>query len=178
MWMSLIPAALFVLWLAPFFPFLYVIVRWRSAGASEPGIGSYGLVLFFACGAVLVGASAIAMLIFGGMSDAAEDEMKRAMWGLLGAASTFLVLQVAIGRAVAPAEQAEAATRVFGGFLMAVAGFVVFASLATFFVAWTMDLDEMRDRAIEARSDTMKASGSFLGVFGAVYGMTVASMRS
>ena len=57
---SIVPTLLFVLWLAPIFPFLYVVVRWRAAGHAEPGIGSYSLVLFFMSGAVLVAATALA----------------------------------------------------------------------------------------------------------------------
>jgi len=173
---SLLPVALLVLWVAPLFPFLYVLVRWRAAGRAEPGLGSYGLVLFFASGAVLVGAAAIALLVYGWIGDEVDDDTKRAMWGLLGAAGTFLVVQIFVGRAVAPAEAVDAASRIFGGFLMAVAGFVVFASLAVLFVALTMEVEG--ERASENRMEMMQAAGSFLGVFGALYALPVGRMRS
>ncbi len=175
--LSIIPVLLFVFWIAPIFPFLYVIVRWRAAGRAEPGLGSYSLVLFFMSGATLLAATAVSTLVFTFLTDDPDADLQRAMWGVLGASAAFFGLQVLVGRSLSPTEDATAATRVFGGFVMALSGLVVFLGLSTLCIALTVDTETMSTRTLDARADIMRASCSALAVFGALYLGSVRSMR-
>ena len=46
-WVQFIGYALLFLSVAPLFPFLYVVLRWRSGTGREPGTGTYGALLYF-----------------------------------------------------------------------------------------------------------------------------------
>ena len=46
------------------FPLLYVILRWRTAGQGEPGLGTYAAMHYFKNTGLLVALSGVALFIY------------------------------------------------------------------------------------------------------------------
>jgi len=174
--LAALPLVLLVIWLVPIFPLLYVLMRWRSAGHGEPGIGSYSLVLYFRCASILVIVSAGAALTYEWISEGkADPDVTRSAWGAITACAIFLFAHVPLGNLLAPEGDTTPAARTFGGFLLAIAGSVVFASLLWYFV--TLFQKTEGEFSEKMHSDMLKASGSILVWFAALYGSTAWVMR-
>ena len=156
---------------APIFIYLYAILRWRAGGEGEPGIGSYGLVLYFRTAALLMGVGAVSLLIYGLISDESTSDMERVCWGVLVASVIILGIHIPLGDMLRPEGDNRAVTRLFGGGLMGIAGLVVFAALVLFMV--TLFEDSKND---DQRVDQLKAFGSWVVCFGALYFTTAKVM--
>jgi hypothetical protein len=161
-----VPLLLFVS--VPFFLYVYVVVRWRAGGGGEPGLGSYGLVMAFRMLAFLMGAGAIAQLLYCAMSAEEYEEMMRVCWGILFAAGIFLVLHIPLGMVLRPAGDFAPARRIFGGGLLLVAGMITLGALVLLMVTLSQKVPD-RPGAEESHSDQLKAAGSWLACFGLVY---------
>jgi hypothetical protein len=174
--LAALPLVILVLWLAPIFPLLYVLMRWRAAGHGEPGIGSYSLVLYFRCAAILVIVAAGAALTYEWISEGkADEDVTRTAWGAITACAIFLFAHVPLGNLLAPEGDTTPAARTFGGFLLAFAGSVVFAALLWYFGTLFQKAEgEFRQKQ---HSDMLKASGSILVWFAGLYGTMAWAMR-
>jgi hypothetical protein len=152
------------------FIYVYAILRWRAGSASEPGIGSYGLMLMFRLIAVLLAVSAVSLLIYAAMSDEDSDQMIRICWPVLVASLVFLLVQFVIGTTLGPADRFPEARRIFGGGLVAVTGMVTFAALVGLLVTvWEKTPDDPDGFQAKGHADRLKAFGAWLLCFGAVY---------
>jgi len=170
-----LPFLFAILWILPVFPLLYVLIRWRAAGHGEPGIGSYSLVLHFRCAAVLVAVGALAVLTYRLFSVVkGGEDVTRTAWGTLLAAVVFLAIQVPMGAALQPKTDTAVASRTFGGFLLAIAGTIVFAALLWFCVTL---LEKVSDYSMKGHKDMLKMSGSLLVWYAALYCFTAVGMR-
>lgn len=157
----------------PLFIYLYAILRWRSGGGGEPGLGSYGLVLTFRMIALLLVAGALAQLLYAWRSADEHDGMKRVCWGILVASGIFLLIQLPLGFVLRPAAGDDVARRLFGGGLLAVSGLVSFGALLFYMVT---AFEKVPDFGSERHDEQMKAAGSWLVCFTLVYIASAAAM--
>jgi hypothetical protein len=157
---------------APLFPFIYVVLRWRSDGEHEPGAGTYAALLYFATAGLLLGLAGAANLTYGWMSTTAIiEERIRLSWGMFVGSALFLALNLALLRRHGPRPQLRDARRVFGGFLMVMAGLVTFTVVVLFFIAVFRETSNEREAA--ERADDLKAYGAWAGFYLVTYLTTV-----
>jgi heme A synthase len=168
--MSAMVLPLLLISAVPLFIYIYAIVRWRAGTGGEPGIGSYALVLMFRLFAALLGLSAIALLLYAMLSSDEHEDLTRVCWPVLVASLLFLAVQFVIGTTLAPTDRYAVAKRIFGGGFVAVSGFLTFASLVALLVTkWQKTPDDPDSHAAKQQVDMLKAFGSWLFCFGAVY---------
>jgi hypothetical protein len=163
----------------PLFIYLYAILRWRSGGGGEPGLGSYGLVLTFRMIALLLVAGAFAQLLYAWRSEDEHDAMVRICWGLIVAAGIFLLIHLPLGFVLKPAFGDDIARRLFGGGLLCVSGLVSFGALVFYMVTAFEEVPEGAGRMATGHDERLKAAGSWLVCFLVVYiGSAAAMSRS
>jgi hypothetical protein len=163
---KLIGFVLLFLLVAPLFPFIYVVARWRSAGAHEPGAGTFAALLYFATAGLLLALAGAANLTYGWVSTTpANEAMTRLSWGMLVGSVAFLGLNVALLVRAGRHPELATAWRVFVGFLMVMAGLVAFTSL----VLLCMTLFWEAEKAADVRVDDLKLYGAWTGYYLAAY---------
>ena len=119
--------------LAPLFPLLYVVLQWRSGGDRVAGAGTYAGVLYFATASTLLAIAGAANLSYGLVSTTPiEEATRRLSWGLFVGGLVFLVLNIRLASALHPARAMADARRIFGGFLMIVAGMISLFAIVMF----------------------------------------------
>jgi len=160
---------------APLFPFIYVVARWRSASL-EPGFGTYAALLYFLCASLLLFLAGTANLFYGWMSTTPIDPaLDRLSWGMFTGSLGFLALNVALARIVRRRRDVWGdARRVFAGFFMVMTGLVSATALVLLFVQLFRDVETMP--AYERRLDDVKLYGAWTIFFLAAYLATVARM--
>ena len=90
---QLMSYAMLLLIIAPLFPFLYVVMRWRASGNAHSGIGTLGAVHYFIVMSALLLLAGAANLSYGGVSVTPDKpEMTRISWGVFVSSVVFLVL--------------------------------------------------------------------------------------
>jgi hypothetical protein len=159
----------------PLFIYLYAVLRWRSGGSGEPGLGSYGLVLTFRMISLLLVAGAFAQLLFAWRSADEHPAMVRVCWGLIVAAAIFLLIHLPLGAVLRPAVGGDIARRLFGGGLLCVSGMVSFGALVFYMVTAFEEVPDI-DRMTSSHEERLKAAGSWLICFLVVYIGSVAAM--
>jgi len=148
----------------PLFPFIYVVLRWRSGDEHEPGSGTYAGLLYFATAGLLLGLAGAANLTYGWMSTTEiVEEQIRLSWGMFVGSAFFLGLNLALLRRHGPRPRLRDARRVFGGFLMVMAGLVTFAAIVLFFIE--VFRDASTEREVIERVDDLKAYGAWAGYY-------------
>ncbi|HEX5138473.1 MAG TPA: hypothetical protein VFY93_15985 [Planctomycetota bacterium] len=160
----------------PLFVYLYAILRWRSGGGGEPGLGSYGLVLTFRMISLLLVAGAFAQLLYAWRSGDEHAAMVRVCWGLIVAAAIFLLIHLPLGAVLRPPAGADIARRLFGGGLLCVSGMVSFGALVFYMVTAFEEVPESTGRLVSSHEERLKAAGSWLICFLVVYLGSVAAM--
>ena len=99
-WLSFVVLFLLV---TPLFPFIYVVLRWRSDGEHETGAGTYAGLLYFATVGLLLGLAGAANLTYGWMSTTEiVEEQIRLSWGMFVGSTLFLGLNLALLRRHGP----------------------------------------------------------------------------
>lgn len=158
---------------APLFPFIYVVLRWRSDGRHEPGAGTYAALLYFATAGLLLGLAGAANLTYGWMSTTEIiEERIRLSWGMFVGSALFLALNLLLLRRHGPRPELRDARRVFGGFLMVMAGLVTFTVVVLFFISIFREAGTEREAA--DRADDLKAYGAWAGYYLVTYLLSVA----
>jgi len=118
---------------APLFPFLYVVMHWRQPDA-QPGLGTYGALLYFRTSAILLTIAGAANLTYGIVSTTPTDPFtERLSWALLLGSGIFVLINVVLGRFLVIPNPTQA-RRVFGGFLMILSGLLAFFSIVMLFI--------------------------------------------
>jgi hypothetical protein len=154
---------------APLFPFIYVVLRWRTEGAQEPGVGTYGGLLYFRTAALLLVIAGAANLTYGYLSTTpVDDELTRMSWGLFIGSVLFMGLNTWLGRFV-DVPKPQHARRVFGGFLMIMAGLVALFVLILFFITVFTKVPEDNAKAVDLHADDLKLYGSWAAYYLATY---------
>ena len=165
---KLLGFVLLFLLVAPLFPFIYVVVRWRSGGAHEPGAGTFAALLYFATAGLLLALAGAANLTYGWFSTTpATEAMTRLSWGMLVGSAGFLGLNVALLLRVGPHPELATAWRVFLGFLMVMSGLVAFTSLVLLCV--TLFQTTKSPKEADIRVDDLKLYASWTGYYLAAY---------
>jgi hypothetical protein len=131
---SLTPLVLVAVYLVlPLFPLLYVILRWRTAGEGEPGLGLRAALLYFTSISVLVVTTGVAFLLHSLVSDdpnpEAVDRMRRSAYGLLLGGALFFAVNAMVVLRLPAARADDATTRVFRGFVLIMSGLVTLVAL-------------------------------------------------
>ena len=165
----LVPLILFM-YIAPIFPLLYVIVKWRSEPGTR-GAGTYGLMMYFATVSVLIGLAAAANLTYGAISvDDVSEGMTRMSWGLLVGALAFCLLNIVLMRASTPLRDPTDVARVFVGFVAVIAGIIAMGAL----IALTISMFQKAESegAADRRSDEIRMFGSWCFYYLVTYLLT------
>jgi len=176
-WIQIFGYLVLFLTVAPLFPFMYVVMRWRSGGADEPGAGTYGAVLYFRTTALLITLAAASNLTYGWISTTpVSEELRRLSWGMLVGGLLFMALNVGLHYVVRPGRELLPSRRVFGGFLMIMAGLVGFTALVLLFIAVFQKVDASDAEAVANRVDEIKLWVSWAAYFLATYVAAVVLM--
>ncbi|MFI5403419.1 MAG: hypothetical protein ACHQ1G_10810 [Planctomycetota bacterium] len=165
---KLLGFVLLFLLVAPLFPFIYVVVRWRSAGAREPGAGTFAALLYFRTAGVLLALAGAANLTYGWFSTTPQtEELTRLSWGMFTGSVAFLVLNLLLLRRFGPHPELATARRVFSGFLMVMAGLVAFTTLVILCITLFHKTESDKDAAL--RADDLKLYGAWTAYYLAAY---------
>jgi hypothetical protein len=152
---------------APLFPFLYLVLRWRAGTGREPGNGTYGAVLYFCTVSFLLALAGAANLTYGVLSTTPVNEkLNRLSWGMLAGSLLFLALNIRLGFRLRTGHGFPEARRVFLGFLTVLSGLVGFAALVMLCVTAFEDVDPQR---VELHADELKLYGSWAAYFVVTY---------
>jgi len=139
----------------PLFPFLYIVLRWRSGGVDEPGVGTLGAVLYFRVLSAIAVLASISLLLYAWWSKEENESLSRTAYGILAAGAVFFLLNLGLGCALPEAQAHHPARRVFGGFLLVLAGLVALVAITGLSVTLFEKRPE-HDAAIELRDDRLK----------------------
>jgi len=166
--LRLLAFVLLFLLVAPLFPFIYIVLRWRSAGAHEPGAGTFAALLYFRTAGILLALAGAANLTYGWISTTPQDEMlTRISWGMFTGSLAFLGLNLLLLRRFGAHPELATARRVFLGFLMVMAGLVAFTTLVIF--SMTLFQATKTDAAAIARIDDLKLYSCWTAYFLVAY---------
>ena len=158
----------------PLFPFTYVVLRWRDENAR----GTYAAVLYFLTASVLLALAGASNLTYGWISSTPIDiALHRLSWGMfIGSLVFFAINAFLLTRLGAQPDQRDA-RRVFGGFLMLMAGLVAFAVLVMFFITAFEQVDEDNASAVLRKSENLKLYGAWTFYYLLTYLSSVALLR-
>ena len=163
---------------APLFPFLYVVMRWRAPGNGHTGIGTLGSVHYFLVMATLILFAGLANLTYGGVSTTPiEPELTRMSWGMTVGSVVFLALNIGLLWMTRDLSDVPDVRRMFVGFFQVIAGLTAFTVLLLLFATWFQEAKG--DEAAVLRADALKLYGSWVGYFLTAYiGATIYLTRS
>jgi hypothetical protein len=175
--LELIGYVLAALSLAPLFPFLYVVLRWRSEGPERRGVGTYGMLLYFCTLGFLLLVAGAANLTYGWVSTTPiRPFLERLAWGMFLGSGLFLLLNGVLLRLVSVRPEWADARRVFLGFLMTVAGMVTLIMILLFGMTLFEKVDPKEAEEVARRADEMKLYGAWAVYYAAVYIVAVVRM--
>lgn len=167
---KLLGFVLLFLLVAPLFPFIYVVLTWRSdpRGRAE-GTGTFASLLYFRTASVLLALAGAANLSYGWISTTPQTpELTRLSWGMLVGSTAFLVLNVALLRVRFRGHPGLARTgRVFTGFLMVMSGLVAVTTLILLSI--TLFQQTASKQEADLRCDELKLYGSWTLYYLAAY---------
>ena len=165
---KLLGFVLLFLLVAPLFPFIYMVVRWRSCGAHEPGAGTFAALLYFATAGLLLALAGASNLTYGWFSTTPANEvMTRVSWGMLVGSAAFLGLNTALLVRAGRHPELATAWRIFVGFLMVMAGLVALTALVLLCV--TLFQTTKNTEEANLRVDYLKLYASWAGYYLAAY---------
>ena len=168
MFFGLLSYVVVLAWVAPIFPFLYVIVKWRGGAR---GAGTHAAMLYFTTVALLLALAGAANLIYGAISVTPVDpEMTRISWGMLAGGLGFCVLNVVLLRWIGPLRDPTDVVRVFVGFVMVIAGMVAMGALIAMMSEIFREAES--EMAKTARSDQIRMFGVWTLFYLATYLLT------
>ena len=168
--MQLMSYGIVVLLIAPLFPFLYVVMRWRAPGNGHRGIGTLGAVHYFLVMAMLLLLAGAANLSYGIVSITEIDPiLTRISWGTFFGSLLFFVLNLGLLRFTRDLSDLPDVRRMFIGFFLVITGLTAFSTLLLFFVAWFQEVNPEVEGAAVQRADTMKLYGAWILYFLSAY---------
>jgi hypothetical protein len=168
--LELIGYVLAALSLAPLFPFLYVVLRWRTEDRDRHGIGTYGMLLYFCTLSFLLLVAGVANLTYGWVSTTPiRPLLERLAWGMFLGSGLFLLLNALLLRLVTVKPDWAEARRVFVGFLMTVAGMVTLIMILLFGMTLFEEVDPKEAEEVARRADEMKLYASWALYYAATY---------
>ncbi len=163
---QLMSYGMLLLIIAPLFPFLYVVMRWRAPGTGHTGIGTLGAIHYFIVMSALLLLAGSANLCYGWVSiTPVNPEMTRISWGTLSGSLAFLVINLVLLRFTRDLSDVPDVRRMFIGFFLVIAGLTAFGALLLLCVSY---FSEVKDGDAEAgilRHDAMKLYGFWVIYF-------------
>jgi len=170
-WAQVVGYLLLFVTVAPLFPFLYVVVRWRSQGGAG-GEGTRGALLYFCTVAALLALAGASNLVYGFLSTTPVDEaMTRLSYGFLFGSAFFAAVNLLLLRRAGSTAELR---RVFVGFFAVMAGLVSLTAVVLFFV----ELCRKAGDRPEIRADMLKLYGAWAVLFLASYVGAAARLSS
>ena len=168
--LQVISYATVILAVAPLFPFLYIVMRWRAPGQGHTGIGTLGAIHYFIVLSMLILLAGASNLTYGFISTTPVDPVTtRYSWGMFIGSLLFLVLNLGLLRMTRDLSDLPDVRRMFVGFSLVMCGLTAFGVLLLLFVAWFQKVDPP-DEATEAlRADAIKLYASWLFYFLSAY---------
>lgn len=168
--LRLLGFVLLFLLVAPLFPFIYVVLTWRSdPRARAAATGTYAALLYFRTASLILALAGAANLTYGWFSTTPQSpDMTRLSWGMLVGSVAFLVLNALLLRVRFGCSETHARTcRAFAGFLMVMSGLVALTTIVLF----CMTLLHSPAGGAEAtqRTDELKLYGAWAGYYVATY---------
>jgi len=158
---------------APLFPFLYVVMRWRAPGNGHTGIGTLGSVHYFFVMGALILLAGLANLSYGVISITPDvPEMTRMSRGMALGSFVFLLLNFGLLRMTRDLSDLPDVRRMFVGFFQVMTGLTAFVVLLLLFATWFQEVKT--DEAGIVRTDAMKLYGSWLAYFLTAYVVSTA----
>jgi len=161
---------LLFLLVAPLFPFIYVVLTWRSdARGRVEGTGTYAALLYFRTASALLALAGAANLTYGWLSTTPPSpDLTRLSWGMLVGSIAFLLLNVGMLEARFGAHPGlERTSRVFTGFLMVMSGLVALTTIVLFSITVFQKAELKAD--VESRWDELKLYGAWTFHYLAAY---------
>lgn len=169
-WLQFIGYAMLFVSVAPLFPFLYVVLRWRAEGRREPGIGTYGALLYFCTVSFLLALAGAANLTYGAISTTPiEEYLNRLSWGTLAGSLLFLALNGGLVLWLRTGFEFPEARRVFLGFLTIMSGLVGFSALLMLCITAFEEIDPVRENAADVHFDKLKLYSAWTAYFVLTY---------
>jgi hypothetical protein len=168
--LRLLGFVLLFLLVAPLFPFIYVVLTWRSdARGRVEGAGTHAALLYFRTASALLALAGAANLSYGWFSTTPQTpELTRLSWGMLVGSVAFLLLNVVLLEARFGRHAAlERTRRVFTGFLMVMSGLVALTTLVLFSITVFQKAESKPE--IDLRWDELKLYGAWTGYYLAAY---------
>ena len=163
---QLMSYGMLLLIIAPLFPFLYVVMRWRAPGSGHTGIGTLGAIHYFIVMAALLLLSGTANLSYGWISVTPVDpEMTRISWGAFSGSLVFLLLNLAVLQFTRDLSDLPDVRRMFIGFFLVIAGLTAFGALLLLCVSYFQEVKEADAEMAVLRRDAMKLYGSWVVYF-------------
>jgi len=153
---------------APLFPFLYVVMRWRAPGHGHAGIGTLGSVHYFLVMGMLILLAGLSNLTYGHFSTTGiEPEMTRMSWGMTVGSGAFLALNFGLLRMTRDLSDLPDVRRMFIGFFQVITGLAGFTVLLLLFATWFQKVET--EAAGILRVDAMKLYGAWVAYFLTAY---------
>ncbi|MEM8882793.1 MAG: hypothetical protein AAGD14_01840 [Planctomycetota bacterium] len=168
--LQILSYATVILAVAPLFPFLYVVMKWRAPGQGHVGIGTLGAVHYFQVLSALILLAGAANLSYGWVSTTPVDPVTtRYSWGMFVGSGLFFLLNLGLQRLTRDLSDLPDVRRMFTGFFLVMTGLTSFAVLLLFFVAWFQEVDAKDENAVAERIDAMKLYAAWLLYFLTAY---------
>lgn len=175
--LELIGYVLGALSLAPLFPFLYVVLRWRTEGQDRRGVGTYGMLLYFSTLSFLLLVAGAANLTYGWVSTTPiKPLLERLAWGMFLGSGVFLLLNGLLLRLIEVKPEWADARRVFVGFLMTVAGMVTLIMILLFGMTFFEKVDAAEPDEVARRADELKLYSAWAVFYAVTYVVAVLRM--
>ncbi|MCK6459547.1 MAG: hypothetical protein L6Q95_06590 [Planctomycetes bacterium] len=168
--LRLLGFVLLFLLVAPLFPFIYVVLVWRSdARGRAEATGTCAAILYFRTASGLLALAGAANLTYGWFSTTPQTpELTRLSWGMLVGSIGFLSLNIALLATRFSAHPAlERTRRTFTGFLMVMSGLVALTTLVLFSITLFHRAESQKE--MELRWDELKLYGSWTLYYLAAY---------
>lgn len=179
--LQILSYASLVLAIAPLFPFLYIVLRWRAPEeANKPGLGTLGAIHYFLVLSALLFLAGAANLTYGWVSETPVNlETTRYSWAMFMGSALFFWINFGLLRFVRDRVDLANVRRLFAGFFLVMTGLTAFVVLLLFFVAWFQQADPKVENSAVERLDTMRLYASWVLYYLTAYlGTAVALART
>ncbi len=148
------------------FPLLYVLLRWRTAGQGEPGLGTFAALHYFKNTGLLVALSGGALFIYSLLEGKGADSEQRTALGLLCGGTLFFGMHLLAVSRRGPADPDHPVRRLFDGYVLVLCGIIGFVFLLVLFVA---AFEKDTGFGSGGRAERIHAGAAWAGVFLVTY---------
>lgn len=159
------------------FPLLYVLLRWRTAGQGEPGLGTLAALHYFKNTGLLVALSGVALFLYSLLEGKGADSEQRTALGLLCGGTLFFGMHLLAVSRRGPADPGHPVRRLFDGYVLVLCGIIGFVFLLVLFVA---AFEKDTGFGSGGRAERIHAGAAWAGVFlvtYVLYGRRLATSR-